>query len=376
MGEAGFQGLEVRLRQEQPIRLDVDLRVAPGELLALVGPSGSGKSTTLRAIAGLHRVAEGLVRCDGELWRDSARGLDLPARKRRSGFVFQSYALFPHLTALENVTAAMPETPRGARRTKGERLLARVHLSGLESRRPGELSGGQQQRVAVARALAREPKALLLDEPFSAVDRSTRDRLQRELAELRRGLNIPIVLVTHDLDEARRLADRIAVIHRGRTLQTGPPEEVLTRPASPAVARLVDLRNLFRGRVIRHDDALGCTLFEWRGHTLEASPRPDLEPGGRIAWCIPAESIVLHRRDRPSRGERENPVAGLVADALPLGEMTSLRVQVGESGQTPLLLSVPTHVARRNRLEAGAAIKVSLLAAAIHLMRAEDDIPV
>jgi molybdate transport system ATP-binding protein len=161
--------------------------------------------------------------------------------------VFQSYGLFPHMTALGNVTAAMGHVEAGRREARGRELLDLVNLGGLEARRPAELSGGQQQRVAVARALAREPKVLLLDEPFSAVDKATRQRLYREIAELRRTLDMPVVLVTHDLDEAIMLADRMAVLHRGRTLQTGTADEVTMRPVSPEVARLVDLRNLFEG---------------------------------------------------------------------------------------------------------------------------------
>jgi molybdate transport system ATP-binding protein len=211
-GEGSGAGLAVRLRQTRPIPLDVALACAPGELLALVGPSGSGKSTTLRAIAGLHRTKDGLVCCGGRTWLDTGNGIDLPPHRRSVGFVFQSYALFPHMTALGNVTAALGHRPAGERETRGRELLAQVRLAGLEARRPAELSGGQQQRVAVARALAREPSVLLLDEPFSAVDRSTRERLYRELVELRRGLAIPMVLVTHDLEEAALLADRLRCI--------------------------------------------------------------------------------------------------------------------------------------------------------------------
>ena len=210
-----MSGLSVRLEQRAPIPLDAGLEVAAGELLALVGPSGSGKTTVLRCIAGLHRPAAGHVRCGDAAWFDAAAGIDLPPQARSVGLVFQNYALFPHLSALENVATALGHLPREARGARASALLDRVHLAGLEARRPAELSGGQQQRVAVARALAREPKVLLLDEPFSAVDQVTRRKLQRELAELRRGLAIPMILVTHDLEEAAMLADRLALLHHG-----------------------------------------------------------------------------------------------------------------------------------------------------------------
>jgi molybdate transport system ATP-binding protein len=370
-GEGGGAGLAVRLRRSQPIPLDVELACAPGELLALVGPSGSGKSTTLRAIAGLHRVGDGLVRCGRRTWLDTAAGLDLPPHRRSVGFVFQSYALFPHMTALGNVAAAMGHRPAAGRKDRARELLAQVRLAGLEDRRPAELSGGQQQRVAVARALAREPSALLLDEPFSAVDRGTRERLYRELVELRRGLAMPVVLVTHDLEEAALLADRMTVLHRGRTLQTATPHELTTRPASAEVARLVGLRNLFTGRVAGHVPDREVTLVAWRDRVLEAALVPGFEPGDPVSWVIPEMDVLMHRRDRPSRGERENPVPAVVAELWRLGQNFTARLHADGSADEPLFLTIPVHVARRNGVEVGVTVTVSLLADAIHLMPAE-----
>jgi len=186
-------GLAVRLRQAAPIPLDLAFTVAPGEVMALVGASGSGKTTTLRAIAGFHRPAESLVRCGGEIWSDSSSGLFLPVRARRFGLVAQAYALFPHLTALGNVMEALHDRPSAARRAEAVAMLAKVHLGGLEQRKPHQLSGGQQQRVAIARALARRPKVMLLDEPFSALDRPTRRHLQRELLDPRNDLTMPVI---------------------------------------------------------------------------------------------------------------------------------------------------------------------------------------
>ena len=241
---ADAAGLDVVLRQAGPIPLDVALSCGHGELTALVGPSGSGKSTVLRAIAGLYRTAEGRITCDGEAWLDVAAGIDRPAHARRVGMVFQNYALFPHMSALGNVVAAMAHRPSGERRTEALRLLATVGLEGLEKRRPAQLSGGQQQRVAVARALAREPKVLLLDEPFSAVDRRMRRELQHELRELRRSVRVPIILVTHDLGEAADLSDKLVVLDRGDVLQSGPPREVIAHPAGPRVAAALDLETI------------------------------------------------------------------------------------------------------------------------------------
>jgi molybdate transport system ATP-binding protein len=363
-----MRGLEVRLRQRGPIPLDAVLACAPGELVALVGPSGSGKTTILRAVAGLVRVGEGAVVCDGRVWYDSARRIDLPPQARRVGMVFQDYALFPHMTALGNVAAALGHRPARERAARARALLAAVHLEGLEERHPAALSGGQRQRVAIARALARDPAVLLLDEPYAAVDQVTRRKLQRELAQLRRTLAIPIVLVTHDLDEASALADRLCILHRGRALQTDTPQAVMTRPRDAEVARLVGLANLFDGEVVGHDGAAGVTRLRWRGRPIEARHQPGFPPGARVTWLAPPSGVVLHRRDRPSRGERENPLAGRIAELVVLGDTAQIVMAVEGGGDGTLAFAVPAHVARRNGLAVGAAIGVSLLAASIHLM--------
>jgi molybdate transport system ATP-binding protein len=223
-----MSGLEARLRIDRPLRLAVDLAVAPGEILALVGRSGAGKSTVLKALAGLI-PCEGVIRIDGEDWAD------LPAHRRAIGFLFQSYALFPHRTALANLMMAMPDPDEGRARA----LLAAVHLEGFELRRPHQLSGGQQQRVALARALARGPKLLLLDEPFSATDRPTRRALAATIGELRTDLAMPTILVSHDIEDIAALADRIAVLDGGRIVQQGPVAEVVANPCSDLVRDLV-----------------------------------------------------------------------------------------------------------------------------------------
>ncbi|TDB01395.1 ABC transporter ATP-binding protein [Halomonas marinisediminis] len=357
--------LEVSLHQSGPIPLAADFRCAAGELLALVGPSGSGKTTLLRSIAGLYRPQGGRIACGEEVWFDADRRLALPPQRRRLGLVFQDYALFPHLTALGNVMVALHHLPAAERRRRAEQWLIRVRLEGLAGRHPAELSGGQRQRVALARALAREPRVLLLDEPFSAVDQVTRRRLQRELALLREEIAIPIVLVTHDLDEAAALADRLCVLHAGHTLQTGPPQSLFRRPSSPQVARLLDRHNVFSGEVVMEGDERRLAWGPWRLEVAEGLA--SLAPGTRVAWYLPASDVVLHRRGRPSLGERENPVSARVEELVVLGGMTSVTLAFGH---TPgrLGFEIATHAARRNGLARGEAVQVSLLAAGIHLM--------
>ncbi|MBB3329402.1 molybdate transport system ATP-binding protein [Halomonas campaniensis] len=363
--------LSVSLHQPGPIPLAADFHCEAGELLALVGPSGSGKTTLLRAIAGLARPGAGRVSVGGESWFDAEAGTCLSPQRRRVGLVFQDYALFPHLTALGNIMVALDHLPARERREQAMAWLGRVRLDGLADRHPAELSGGQRQRVALARALARSPRVLLLDEPFSAVDQVTRRRLQRELAMLREQIRIPIVLVTHDLDEAAALADRLCVLHAGRTLQAGPPEALFRRPASPEVARLLDRHNVFAGEVV---EAGGSRQLRWGPWRLEvAEGLAALSPGTRVSWYLPPSDVVLHRRGRPSLGERENPVTARVDELVVLGGMTSVSLAFDHAPQT-LSFEIATHAARRNGLARGETVQVSLLAEGIHLM--PDDGPI
>ncbi len=233
--------LRVSVRQTSPVALDAALECAPNEVVALIGPSGSGKTTLLQIIAGLRGCASGEISVGDETWLSTAQGICKKPQERGVGLVFQDYALFPHLTALGNVAIAMGSLPKAEARASAMQLLARVHLQGLEHRRPHQLSGGERQRVAIARALARSPRVLLLDEPFSAVDRMTRVSLRSDLVALKSSLSIPIVLVTHDIDEAMLLADRVTILDYGRVLQTGTPTSVRKDPADARVAAILGL---------------------------------------------------------------------------------------------------------------------------------------
>ena len=364
----GAKGLAVTLRQEAPIPLNAHIECAPGEVLALVGPSGGGKSTILRAIAGLTPITHGHISCNGCVWYDTRNKIDVATRHRRVGFVFQSYALFPHLSALDNVMEALGARPGGARLARARALLALVRLSGLEDRRPFELSGGQQQRVAVARALARDPEVLLLDEPFSAVDKATRQRLHRELGQLRSQLRMPVVLVTHDLEEAVQLSDRMSILHRGHSLQDGPPFQILNHPANRQVARLIDLKNIFQARIADQYPGEGITRLEWGGTTLEAGYNGEFAAGDPVDWVIPLGSVILHRRRGPSRGVRENPVHGVIETMVRLGETVSVSLVLDDHDVHPLFMSMSAHAAARNAIAPGERIGVSLRADDIHIM--------
>ena len=361
-------GIEVAFRLDEPVSLNIDFRANEGEMVALVGPSGSGKSTILRALAGLEKPIEGKLIVGGQRWFDSERGVFVSVRQRRVGMVFQSYALFPHLTALENVAEAISDHQGSEKISIAREYLARVNLEGLGERHPGNMSGGQRQRVAVARALARKPDVLLLDEPFSAVDKVTRTRLQRELVELRGSLSIPIILVTHDIEEAARLADRIAVLHEGQILQIDSHKRLSRFPANSSVARLVGIRNIFSGKIRHvHEDRNQIGL-QWGNISLETEYHEAFVLGQSVTWCIQSDGIVVHRRNRPSRGEHENPVFGTVIEVFQFGQTTELSVDVGDPDEHPLHCSIPTHVAARNDIYLGADIGLSLKSDMIHLM--------
>ena len=353
--------LRIALGHDGP-PLDVELALPVGEIVAIVGPSGSGKTSLLRAVAGLLRPRGGRIAFDHDVWLDTARGIDRPTRERPIGYVSQHYGLFPHLSALDNVACSLAALPPAERDARARARLAQAHVAGLEGRRPRELSGGQQQRVAMARALARDPRLLLLDEPFSSVDRSTRKRLYVELKRLHAELAPTVLLVTHDLDEAAMLASHLCLMQRGRIVQHGPTREVMTRPATIAATRLLDLPNLFEGAI---EGTSAARRLRFGPHALEVPDTAEFASGRTIAWTILPTRVLLHRVDRPSHGERENPVKGTIADLVVLGDDVIARLTPAGLPDARLTLKVSQHVAERNGLAVGREVTVSLLREAI-----------
>ena len=356
--------LQVKLHQTRPTTLDVDLNCEKGEVLALVGPSGAGKSSVLRCIAGLQSAHQGMIICKGQTWFDSEKRVNQTPQQRRVGMVFQHYALFPHLTVMDNIKLAL-DVDKKLHHQYGERLLDQVNLSGLEQRYPHQLSGGQQQRVAIARALARQPEVLLLDEPFSAVDKVTRRKLYLELNTLRRQLDMPVILVTHDLDEAAMLADNLCVIHQGNTLQQGRPNQVLFKPNNVAIARQVDARNVFTGQLVEYENTI---KLKWYDYLIDVADTNNFSAGDDIHWTLSPSKVLLHQRVRKSRGEHENPLVGTIREMVSLRGITTLILNVVHTDNVNLQMDLPEHVAMRNDLKIGETISVSLLADAIHLM--------
>jgi molybdate transport system ATP-binding protein len=280
-------------------------------VLAIFGRSGSGKTTILRSIAGLYTPAEALVRAGAETWLDTTARVDLPAHHRAVGFVFQEYALFPHLTAVGNVMTALGHLPRAERRARAEALLAAVHLAEHLERRPGALSGGERQRVAVARALARDPAVLLLDEPFAAVDRAVRRHLQDEIDQIRRSLDIPLVLVTHDFDDVARLATHLLILDRGHIVAQGPLDALTSRPDLTWLREAAGLGSVFEATVTRVDGDRGLAELTFAGGTLLA-PGRSLTRNMRVRVRIPARDVIL-AREQPHGLSLHNVLPGCVS---------------------------------------------------------------
>lgn len=361
MNQMREHGLRVRIRQQQPINIDVDLYCKRGEMLALVGPSGSGKSTVLRTIAGLNRVEDAHIQCDGEIWNDGKLHRHVRTQQRQAGLVFQDYALFPHKSVLENVMLASPANSRDSRRQKAMALLERTNMPGLENRMPTTLSGGQRQRVALARALAREPRVLLLDEPFSAVDQQTRRKLYRELAALRQTLELPIILVTHDLTEVQLLADSLCLMHRGKSLVQGPVADVMKYPISREVARLVGHQNLFNATVVNHEK--DYTLYQLGNIAPIRGPRLPTANIEQSASLLILPSAISLTNDIPSAFS----VSGTVQECVILGEELSIRLRLDDIPKS-LRFKLTHQLAAQHKVVKGSQLTVFINTHGIHAM--------
>jgi molybdate transport system ATP-binding protein len=258
-----------------------------------LGSSGSGKTTILRCLAGLERPQRGHIRFGDRPWFDSARGIHLPPDHRDIGFLFQDYALFPHMTVEKNIAFAGPGMSRGTVAPRVSELLDAFRLRGLERRLPRQLSGGQQQRVALARAVFRRPKLLLLDEPLSALDRATADEVREELRTLIRHLAIPAYVVSHDRADALTLADRTVLIDEGRIIQSGATQDVFETPATAAAARLVGIDTILVGRITSVENGLARVLVG----TQEVRAAAPAAAGHDAALCIRAEDVTISLHD-------------------------------------------------------------------------------
>jgi molybdate transport system ATP-binding protein len=358
--------LEVAVRKQlDGFRLDSAFR-AGGEVVVLFGPSGAGKTLTLRAIAGTLRPDEGRIVLDGRAVYDSAARLVLPPQRRHIGYVPQQYALFPHLTASDNIGFGL----RGlSRRERGRRIAEMLDLFGLwgvEHRRPHELSGGQQQRVALARALAVRPRLLLLDEPFAALDAPLREALRQELLQIRERFGLKIVLVTHDLTDAFVLGHQVVVYDNGRVIQQGTRDEVFFRPASRRVAQFVGTGNILPAVVERSD---AHTLWlRWQGQRVAAAPGP-FAAGSPVYLCIRPTQILVVRPERRAERERENLLSCVIVGKQMQAETYTLHLRLDHSeAGYDLELALPAYVYHRLALDVEQQVVIELRRQYLHVM--------
>ena len=354
--------LKLKINQTLPNPLQINLECAPGQLHALVGPSGSGKTSTLRTIAGLSQAKFGKIECDGETWFEASdlTGVikNLAPAQRSCGFLFQQYALFPHLSAVENVIIPLQNSTYEASERKeiAQDWLNRMGIAELAHRLPNQLSGGQQQRVALARALARQPKILLLDEPFSAIDTPTRQGLYKTLADLRKDLNIPILLVTHDLREADLLADRITVIDNGISLQTAAPQVLFQRPRNSRVAELVGINNMFHG-------IFNAGNLTWDGceKTFTVADKGKIPPNAQVAWVIPQNGLSIHNAPTATS------IPANAVEISILGQIAVIQLQIKNSAHKIEWVASSSEIKRLN-IEVGSQIHLELDGNQIHIM--------
>jgi molybdate transport system ATP-binding protein len=333
--------------------LHADLEVKPGELLALLGPNGAGKSTVLRCLAGLAPIDSGRIDIDDTVVDDPATAIFVEPEHRSVGFVFQNYLLFDHMTVLENVAYGLRArtTPKADARRIARDWIERVGLAEYADQRPRSLSGGQAQRAALARALATNPRLLLLDEPLAALDAGTRSSVRRDLRRHLETFDGMRLLVTHDPVDAYALADRVAILDNGRIVQVGTLAEVTAHPRSRYVADLVGV-NLVTGSI-----ADGVLTTNTGAHVVIA----DAPPGAAFAVIRP-HSISLDR-ERPVASSARNTWSGIIADVDRLGD----RVRIGIDGQLPLIAEITVAALDALQLRPGDTILASVKATDIEV---------
>jgi molybdate transport system ATP-binding protein len=356
---------------------------APASRILLFGPSGAGKSLTLQAIAGLFPLDHARISRGTTLWHESSTGLFIPPQERRIGYLPQNYALFPHLNVAQNVAFGQRQRGNTAKKRVAE-LLSLMRLDGLERLQPGQLSGGQQQRVALARALASEPQLLLLDEPWSALDAPVHAELREGLQHFYEQFQVPLVLVTHDPLDAQTLADTVVVIHHGRVLQTGAPEEVFRSPRTPQVAALVGMKEHWTGQVVSvaplpenqqlaQIQVVNLTLQAVMPHTRKLHPGQSIEVGlhtDEIVLCE-TESNQQEQSVGTNNGQPAVRVSGRIVQDQASGIVHQVTVSL--TPQMQLEIPVPRWQYRQLNITLGQPVTLSLPCEAVHLFETNDE---
>jgi molybdate transport system ATP-binding protein len=348
--------LEAEIRNATPA-LDLAVEVRRGDVLAVMGPSGAGKSSLLRAIAGLLRPDSGRIALDGEQWFESESSREVASEARGLGYVFQGYALFPRMTAMDNVAYGLGGG-KAERRARAAAMLERLGIGALADRRPASLSGGERQRVALARALAREPRLLLLDEPLSALDPRTRLAAAGELAAALAVAEAPAIIVTHSFEEAAILGDEVAVLDGGRIVQRGSAAELSARPASALVADLAGA-TVLTGVVAERRDGLTVVRLE-RGTIVSADEGP--APGERVSASVFPWELTL-AAEAPAGESAMNHLTGEIVSVTEFGNRARVTIRTPQ----PLTAEVTSASVSRLGLRPGASVTATWKATATRL---------
>lgn len=339
--------------------ITAELKLPAGfSVTTLFGPSGCGKTTLLRCLAGLERPSDGTIHGVGRVWFDAQRKICLSPQERDIGFLFQDYALFPHLTIAQNIGYGLRGDRARVVQRVGE-MLDLFDLAELQHRRPHQVSGGQQQRAALARVLIRQPKLLLLDEPLSALDATLRDQLRIELRRRLCSLQIPVIVVTHDRTEAIALSDRIVVMEAGRIRQSGTVSQVINRPADLSVARIVGVETVSAGQILHVRDGL-ATVQVGSITLLAVAPVGNTRT---VHVCIRGEDVAL-QKGPPSESSVRNHLPARITSLVPEGPL----VRVGLDCGFELTALVTRPACEELRLQVGDQVTANLKAPAIHLI--------
>lgn len=341
------------------VEVDLDLPIDGHHVTVLFGPSGCGKTTILRCLAGLTAPDEGLIQFGDLCWFDSHRKRNRSPQDRDIGFLFQDYALFPHLTVADNIGYGLSGLEPTDRRSRMAEMLSLLQLSDLEQRYPHQLSGGQQQRVALARALARKPKLLLLDEPLSALDTQLREQLRSELRRVLTAMQLPVLLVTHDRTEAIALAHLVAVMDEGRVQQLGSVQDVFSHPKNARLAQMVGVETIIQGEIISVSDGL-ATVSVGQVSLIAVAPAASVRD---VHVCIRGEDVAIQRTP-PSSSSVRNHLSATIDSIVPEGPLVRVVLNCGFE-----MTSLITRPACDDLgLKAGDSVYAMLKAPAIHLV--------
>jgi molybdate transport system ATP-binding protein len=357
-------GLSVKLlKKVKGFTLDVEWEIG-NELAVLFGGSGSGKSMTLQLIAGLMEPDEGFIRSNGSIFFDKTSGINISPQHRSLGYVFQDRVLFPHMTVKENIAYGLKEEFGSEKRVQKVKEMIRLfHLQGLEEMVPSEISGGQKQRVALARALIGRPKALLLDEPFSALDNTLRLEMRRLLEEIRAEFEIAVVLVTHDTFEAYSMGDSMIVYSSGRVEQVGRPDDVFRRPKSRKVAQSLGAKNLYKARVLGRDESFQRVILGVNGlqfYVPQGLSQETFELGTEVDLFIRPEEVMIIREGKPVKDSlKRNIFEGQILEIIDKGRYHAVYFQTLE-GKIPFEISIPNYAVRNLDLSIGKMVRVAL----------------